>query len=182
MMSCSVRASILRQDFVGKIWSFADLRRTDSGEKFVFASIQFDSFVGAGKCIGATPDGRCAGEPLADSLSPIFGRDSKGATAMLSSVAGLPLALALGTPVVNMRLAKNAVSESLLPLVYGFFKKGGMQLQVNVISKEDMHDALIHPENHENLIVRVAGYSEYFNRLSPEHKMQIIVRTEFDIM
>ena len=101
---------------------------------------------------------------------------------MLSSVAGLPLALALGTPVVNMRLAKNAVSESLLPLVYGFFKKGGMQLQVNVISKEDMLDALIHPENHENLIVRVAGYSEYFNRLSPEHKMQVIARTEFDIM
>ena len=49
-------------------------------------------------------------------------------------------------------------------------------------TKEDMLDALIHPENHENLIVRVAGYSEYFNRLSPEHKMQIIARTEFDIM
>ena len=79
-------------------------------------------------------------------------------------------------------LRENAVSESLLPLVYGFFKKGGMQLQVNVISKEDMLDALIHPENHENPIVRVAGYSEHFNRLSPEHKMQIIARTEFDIM
>jgi formate C-acetyltransferase len=61
--------------------------------------------------------------------------------------------------------------------VLGYFAEGGMQLQLTCVNKEDMLDALEHPERHENLTVRIGGYSEYFNRLSPELKRTVIERT-----
>ena len=98
---------------------------------------------------------------------------------MLNSVAKLPLYMALGTPVLNVRIKKQVITENLAAITRGFFSQGGMQLQITCVSKEDMLAALKEPQKHQNLIVRIGGYSEYFNRLSPELQKTVIDRTEF---
>jgi formate C-acetyltransferase len=147
------------------------------GEGFLSASIQFMSQVGAGKPIGATPDGRSAGEPLADSLAAIFGKDTDGPTALLNSVTSLNLSNALGTPVLNFNIKQGFKNEVMKALILGYMKKGGIQMQVTHASKEELLEAYEHPENYGNLIVRVGGYSEYFNRLTDEMKRMIIHRS-----
>jgi formate C-acetyltransferase len=77
-----------------------------------------------------------------------------------------------------MRMKKEHLSTMLKPLVTGFFQKDGMQLQISCLSIEEILDAMAHPENHRNLVVRIGGYSEYFNRLSPELKQSVLERTE----
>lgn len=79
----------------------------------------------------------------------------------------------------NLRMAKEHLSTLLLPLLSAFFAEGGMQLQITCASREELLDALDHPEKHASLIVRIGGYSEYFNRLSPELKQSVIARTEY---
>ena len=146
--------------------------------RFYAVSNQFTTYVNAGKRIPATPDGRCAGAPLCDSLGAIHGNDNKGPTALLNSVCKLPLSDVIGTPVVNIRISKEHLPSVLKPLVISYFSSGGMQLQVSCLSREEMLDALVHPDDHKSLVVRVGGFSEYFNRLSPELKQTVIERTE----
>ena len=154
------------------------------GGRFLPSHIMFETFAWAGMEVGATPDGRRAGEPLADSAGPMQGRDTNGPTAMLRSVARLPQRLAVGTPVLNMRfskptLASDAGRRRLRTLIETYFRLGGLQVQISVVDRAELEDALIHPELHKNLIVRIGGYSTHFNRLSPELKMEVIRRTEY---
>ena len=143
----------------------------------------FETYTNAGRAVGATPDGRLAGEPLADSIGPCQGRDTHGPTAMLRSVARLPLHLATGTPVLNVRFSKRLFGdprgrEKIRHLIRTFFDLGGMQIQVNVVDQAVLRDAIAHPQRHEDLIVRIGGYSTYFNRLSAELKQTMLERTE----
>lgn len=172
-------ADALAADFVRRAFASLDQRTPYLGGAFLPASIQFTTYVDAGRAVPATPDGRAAGEPLADSLGAVQGRDTAGPTALLRSVAKLPLQSALGTPVLNLRLQKQFLRAALRPLVLGFFEEGGMQVQISCLSREEILDAMAHPEKHENLIVRTGGYSEYFNRLTPELKQTVLKRTEF---
>lgn len=146
--------------------------------KFFVVSNQFTTYVTAGKNIPATPDGRSCGAPLCDSIGPINGNDVNGPTAMLNSVSKLPLDRMIGTPITNIRIAKEHLPSYLKPLILTYFENGGMQLQISSLSREEMLDAIEHPENHKSLVVRVGGFSEYFNNLSPELKQTIIERTE----
>jgi formate C-acetyltransferase len=129
------------------------------GGRFLPSHIMFETYARAGHAVGATPDGRRAGEPLADSTGAVQGMDRQGPTAMLQSLARLPQRLALGTPVLNMR----------------------MQLQLSVLDRAELEDALIHPERHGNLIVRIGGYSTHFNVLTPELKREVIKRTQYSL-
>jgi pyruvate-formate lyase len=102
---------------------------------------------------------------------------------MLKSVACIPHYLAPGTLVVNARFTKDffateAGRVKLQNLIRTYFDMGGMQIQINVVDQEVLRDAMEHPERHQDLIVRVGGYSEYFNRLSPALKETILERTE----
>jgi formate C-acetyltransferase len=156
------------------------------GGKFLPSCLMFVTYADAGSKVGATPDGRFAGDPIADSAGPHQGRDTQGPTAMLKSVASIPHDLALGTLVVNVRFMKDlfagpAGREKLQHLVKTYFDMGGMQLQVNVVDQEVLRDAIAHPEKHEDLIVRIGGYSEYFNSLSPALKQTVLQRTEHGI-
>ncbi len=153
--------------------------RPSSGEAFLPSSIQFATYTYAGRCVGATPDGRRAGEPLCDSIGAVHNRDTAGPTALLASAARLAQPLAAGTPVMNIRIAKNSPSGVIKPLVSGYFKKGGMQLQITCVSKQELAEALEDPEAHGNLIVRIGGYSEYFKNLSPELRRSVYERTEY---
>ncbi|MEW6756301.1 MAG: pyruvate formate lyase family protein, partial [Candidatus Latescibacterota bacterium] len=164
---------------------FGELRRYAPwrGGRFLPACLMFVTYAGAGEHVPATPDGRRAGTPIADSAGPVQGRDRRGPTAMLRSVARLPQQMAPGTLVVNARFARDMFTSAeqrqrLRQLIRGYFDLGGLQLQVNVVDQAVLRDALEHPERHEDLIVRVGGYSEYFHRLSRALQESILERTE----
>lgn len=153
------------------------------GGKFLASCLMFTTYAAAGQPVGATPDGRLAGSPLADSAGAMQGRDCTGPTALVKSVTKIPHYLAPGTLVVNSRFGKEFFStpagrQRLRELVRTYFDLGGMQIQINVVDQDLLRRALAHPEEHADLIVRVGGFSEYFNRLSPELRETILERTE----
>jgi hypothetical protein len=172
------KADSLAKDFFAKIFGSNKDKKLHFGEGFLTSSIQFTTYVYRGKGVGPTPDGRKNGEPLCDSLSPIFGNDKKAVTSMLGSVAKLDLPLALGTPVVNLRLAKKYADSMIKPMIKGYFENGGMMLQINCVSKEEMEDAMVNPDKHRDLMVRMGGYTEYFVNLSKEEQETLLTRTE----
>lgn len=159
------------------IYSMLDDKKPYFGDGFLPASIQFMSQVEAGKNVGATPDGREAGAPLCDSLAAVFGKDTKGPTALLKSVCALNLSRALGVPVLNFNINPDFKDDILKALILGYMKLGGIQMQITCISREQLEEAYRNPELHKNLVVRVGGYSEYFCRLSDELKRMVIERT-----
>ena len=173
------RADMLASDFAQHVFADFEQRKPFLGGAFLPASIQFVTYADAGKSIPATPDGRASGEPLADSIGAVHGKDTKGPTALLNSAAKLYQKMALGTAVLNLRIQKQYIANSLRALIMGYFEQGGIQVQVSCISRDDMLDAMAHPEKHGNLIVRIGGYSEYFNLLSPEIKQTVLNRTEY---
>ncbi|MBE7045117.1 MAG: hypothetical protein E7397_06265 [Ruminococcaceae bacterium] len=152
---------------------------TYQGGKHLASSIQFITCVDAGRCVPATPDGRRNGETLADSIAALHSTNTGGATAMLNSVARLPQHKMPGTPVLNLQLEKRFLEKHLKALTLGYFLKGGMQMQISCLSREDMLDAIDHPERHQDLVVRVGGYSEYFVRLPDYLQQQVLSRTNF---
>lgn len=167
-------------------FAYAEIRAFPCGRGGLFlpSHIMFERYADAGRAVGATPDGRRAGEPLADSAGPVQGRDTHGPTALLKSVAKLPLGQALGTPVLNVRIAKASLSgakarRGLRALIETYFKMGGLQLQVSALDRAELEDALVHPDKHAGLIVRIGGYSTYFNKLSPDLQREVLKRTEY---
>jgi pyruvate-formate lyase len=136
-----------------------------------------------GQQTGATPDGRQAGKPLADSLGASQGRDQHGATAMLNSVAKMPARMLPTSVSVNLKLDPKLLShesgiEKIAALIQGHFLSGGMQLQLNLVNREMLFAARKCPEQHANLMVRVAGYSGRFVALDREVQDEVISRTE----
>ncbi|MCI1208335.1 MAG: glycyl radical protein [Treponema sp.] len=132
----------------------------------------------------ATPDGRKAGEPLAEGCSPSHAADRNGPTAVFKSVSKLPTREITGGVLLNQKvtpqlLAKEENKQKLIALLRTFFNRlHGYHVQFNVVSRATLLDAQIHPEYHRDLIVRVAGYSAFFNVLSRKTQDDIIARTE----
>jgi formate C-acetyltransferase len=132
----------------------------------------------------ATPDGRNAHTPLAEGCSPSHAMDKNGPTAVFKSVAKLPTNKITGGVLLNQKitpqiLAKEENRKKLIMLLRTFFNRlKGFHVQYNVVSRETLLDAQLHPEKHRDLIVRVAGYSAFFNVLSKETQDDIIERTE----
>lgn len=164
---------------------FTELRRYAPwrGGRFLPACLMFVTYADAGAGVMATPDGRAAGAPIADSAGPVQGRDRSGPTAMLRSVTRIQHDLAPGTLVVNIRFGREAFATPaargrLKQLIRTYFDLGGMQLQVNVVDQEVLRQALAHPEQYADLVVRMGGYSEYFTRLSPALQRSLLERTE----
>ena len=138
-----------------------------------------------GKNVGATPDGRRAGEPLADNSSPSAGTDTRGPTAAVKSVAKLDHVVVSNGTILNLKFHPTALrGEERLrkfgTLIRTFFDLKGFQVQFNVLSPEALRDAQLHPERYRSLIVKVAGYSAYFTSLDKELQEQLIARTTYD--
>jgi pyruvate formate-lyase/glycerol dehydratase family glycyl radical enzyme len=136
-----------------------------------------------GESIGASPDGRLAGQPTADNSSPAAGDDLHGATATLRSVAKLDHAYATHGTILNMRFHPTAVSgEARLgkfaALIRTFFDLQGFQVQFNIVSAETLKAAQKQPDKYRSLVVKVAGYSALFTSLDEQLQNQIIARTE----
>jgi len=176
-------ADEIAEDIAGFVFSEFLRHAPWRGGKFLASCLMFVTYADAGVPVNATPDGRFAGSPLADSAGPVQGRDRSGPTAMLKSVASIPHYLAPGTLVINARFMKKMFSSNkeraeLQNLIRTYFDMGGMQIQINVVDQEILRDAIAHPEKYQDLIIRIGGYSEYFNRLSDTLKQTVLERTE----
>ena len=142
------------------------------------------SNIHAGAKIGATPDGRHAGEPLSDAASPTYGRDRGGATTTVLSVTKPDYRkVACGT-VINQKFSpsmfKDGNRQKLLALIRVYFSRGGQEMQINSTSPEVLIDAMEHPENHGDLVVRVSGFSAYYVTLDRRVQKDILARTQQD--
>lgn len=134
-----------------------------------------------GRVTGATADGRLAAEPLSEGISPVQGSDRQGPTAVVNSAAKMDH-LRTGGTLLNMKflpslLETDAGIRKLGQLVRTYFRQDGHHVQFNVVRAETLRDAQSHPERYRDLIVRVAGYSDYFVDLAPELQDEIIRRT-----
>jgi formate C-acetyltransferase len=142
------------------------------------------SHVYFGSVIGALPDGRMSGQPLSEGISPFQGADHKGPTAVLKSASKIDHLLTGGT-LLNQKFSpsffegEEAINK-LTGLIRGYFRMDGHHIQFNVVTAATLKDAQKHPEKHRDLIVRVAGYSDYFNDLGEDLQNEIIRRTEHE--
>lgn len=136
-----------------------------------------------GSQTGATPDGRRAGTALADGAGAAQGRESAGPTASIVSTTKWNHRRAIGGLVHNLRVARGSLltgedMAALRNLIETYLRLGGFEIQVNVVDSSALRDAQAHPEMHRDLLVRVAGYSDYFTNLSPVLQEEVIARSE----
>jgi pyruvate-formate lyase len=135
-----------------------------------------------GSVVKATPDGRRAGRPLSEGISPVQGMDRKGPTAVLKSAAKMDHVRTGGT-LLNQKLSPGLLDteeglEKWVHLVRSYFRMDGHHIQFNVVDAETLKAAQANPDEYRDLIVRVAGYSDYFCDLGETLQEEIIARTE----
>jgi len=168
--------------FVGLI----DGRPNGRGGRYGVDMLPTTSHIYFGSVTGATPDGRTAGAPVSEGISPSQGMDRVGPTGVIRSAAKMDQARTCGT-LLNMKLSP-AVLEGeegiakFADLIRTYFRLGGHHLQFNVVSADMLREAQAHPDEHRDLLVRVAGYSDYFCALSRPLQDEIIARTEHGAM
>jgi len=141
-----------------------------------------------GADVGATSDGRKAGQPLADGgISPVYGRDVSGPTAVLKSVSRVKSELCSNGALLNMKFLPQLFQTDagigiFVNLLRTFIDLRIIHAQFNVVNHEDLVEAQKYPERYRNLIIRVAGYSAYFTELAPELQQEIIDRTAHSLV
>jgi formate C-acetyltransferase len=156
---------------------------TYRGGPFVGSFIPVASYVALGNTTGATPDGRKASQPLADGISPVNSTDLKGPTAVFKSVCAIdhrriPNGVIFNQKVNPQELATREGMQKFAELIRTYIMLGGCHVQFNVVSADTLRDAQQHPEKHRGLVVRVAGYSAFFNEIHRDVQDSIITRTE----
>ena len=174
-------ADSIAQRVFASLRSAIDARASPRGGRYHIDLLSTTCHVYFGSVTGATPDGRRAGAPESDGTSPAQGADRSGPTAVIRSLAKLDIA-GTGGSLLNQRFQPAVLSgeegvRRLSSLVRGYFKLGGHHIQFNVVDTETLLAAQKRPEDYRNLLVRVAGYSDYFVDLDKQHQEEIISRT-----
>jgi pyruvate formate-lyase/glycerol dehydratase family glycyl radical enzyme len=172
----------LGHDTVDLFCNELEKHRNAEGVTYAANMIPTTTHIWFGALTGATPDGRLSGTPLSEGISPVQGMDRNGPTAVVRSMARLDHARCCGT-LLNMKFHPSALSgqeglRKFAHLIRTYFGLGGHHMQFNVVSAETLRAAQEHPEQYRTLVVRVAGYSDYFVRLSRDLQDEIISRTE----
>lgn len=159
-----------------------DGRKSPRGATYRVEMLPTTCHVYFGSKIKALPDGRKAGKPVSEGISPVQGADRKGPTAVIKSAAKFDQIKTGGT-LLNQKFSPSFFKDDeaikkIGQLVRAYFRMDGHHIQFNVVSADTLRKAQANPEQYSNLIVRVAGYSDYFNDLTPELQEEIIGRTE----
>ncbi len=176
-------------EFIDTYASYKNTRfgRGPIGGGYYAGTSSISANVPQGSTVGAMPDGRKAREPLAEGCSPSHGTDVNGPTAVYKSVAKLPTGRITGGVLLNQKISPTSLSNEpgigkLMAMIRTFFNDlHGYHVQYNIVSRDTLVAAKKEPQKYRNLIVRVAGYSAFFNVLSPETQDDIIERTEHSI-
>jgi len=165
-----------------KYFSCIDSRKNYKGGEFRINMLPTTVHVYFGSILRATPDGRRAFEPISEGISPVQGMDKNGPTAVIKSASKMDHIKTGGT-LLNMKFTpdlfkNNKGIDAVCKLIRGYFKLDGHHIQFNVVDTKTLKDAQKHPEDYGDLIVRVAGYSDYFCHLNEQLQNEIIKRTE----
>lgn len=172
----------LLKDIFEAFYSAVEGRPNTKGGFFRINLLPTTSHVYFGSKISATPDGRFSNLPVSEGISPVQGADVNGPTSVIKSAAKIDH-LRTGGTLLNQKFTPQIFQDDnsidkIVHLIRSYFKMDGHHIQFNVIDAETLRDAQNHPENYRDLIVRVAGYSDYFVDLTPELQEEIIKRTE----
>lgn len=154
--------------------------------RYVNNVFSYNMHITLGESLGATANGRLAGEAISDCAGPTQGRDSEGSTALLNSALGLSPADVTGAHALNFKISPSLVkdtegTQALVALLRVYLQDMGPQIQINYQNPEDLIDAQKHPEKHRDLVVRIAGYCEYFVNLDHRLQCEIIERTIHEV-
>lgn len=177
-------------DYIGSTYQ-KDFRNSRYGKGpipccYAYSQSPVTGNIAFGSFIGATPNGRKAGEPVNNGMSPCNGAEKNGPTAAINSVGKMPSIWFQKGAIFNMRLSQRSLSspegrQRVASMIKVLFKKYGLHIQFNVVDNETLRDAQKHPEKYQDLMVRVSGYSALFTPLHPKVQEDIIQRTEFAI-
>ena len=175
-------------DLLKQVFEFyfnaVDGRMSPRGATYRINLLPTTSHIYFGSVIGALPDGRKSGEPLSEGISPVQGADRQGPTAVLNSAAKIDH-LRTGGTLLNQKFTPSFLEtgegrEKITRLIRSYFRMNGHHIQFNVVTADTLRQAQKEPEKYSDLIVRVAGYSDYFNDLGKDLQDEIIRRTEHE--
>jgi len=175
------RADEIAVDIFNAYYDALNGRPNTKGGKYRVNLLPTTVHIYFGRITGASPDGRKAGDPVSDGISPVHGADRNGPTAVIKSTAKIDHSRTGGT-LLNQKFLPSIFEsdeniDKVLQLVRSYFKLDGHHIQFNVVDEKTLRDAQAHPDKHMDLIVRVAGYSDYFVDIGKELQEEIIART-----